>query len=100
MTKRYSKALGFFLIGCVIVAMMNRRRRPKIVVRTNGGKSLRICTSARLSPAERKEDIALQRAVSSKTREQLRQGIPVARYDAVKKAVYLEYPDGRIQYKS
>lgn len=54
--------------------------------------------SSRPSHRERREDSALQTAVFRKTQQQLAAGIPVARYDAVKRSVCLEYPDGRIEY--
>lgn len=80
--------------------MLMSRRCNSIVVTTNTGQPIRIHTDARLSPSDKREDAALQRAVSQKTGEQLKKGIPVARYDAKKKAVYLEYPDGSVQYHS
>lgn len=94
------KIVASLLIGCVFLAMLMNKRRNSIVVTTKTGQAVRIHTSTRLSPSDKREDTALQRVVLRKTKEQLKNGIPVARYDAKKKAVYVEYPDGRIQYQS
>lgn len=98
--RKDKKIVAFLLIGCVFLVMLMNRRRNSIVVTTKMGQAIRIRTGTRLSPSDKREDTALQRAVSRKTKEQLGKGIPVARYDAKKKAVYVEYPDGRVQYQS
>lgn len=56
--------------------------------------------SAALSPAERLEDWKLQRHVTRAVQRQLQSGTPVARYDASKRRVYLEYADGRVEFQS
>lgn len=85
-----------------------RRTGGKIVaVRTSSGIVLRkrmhngemsYTVSRHPSHRERREDSALQTAVFKKTQQQLASGIPVARYDATRCSVCLEYPDGHIEY--
>lgn len=53
-----------------------------------------------LSPSERLEDKRLQRHVTRTVQRQLETGIPVARYDPSNRRVYLEYPDGRVEFQA
>lgn len=64
--------------------------------KTNGERVYKV--SLRPSRVERREDSALQTAVFKKTQQQLASGVPVARYDATRRSVCLEYPDGHIEY--
>ncbi|MPL95087.1 hypothetical protein SDC9_41250 [bioreactor metagenome] len=38
-------------------------------------------------------------SVDSAVKKQLQDGVPVARYDVKKRKVYVEYPDGKIEYR-
>ena len=55
------------------------------------------------NPAIGNEDIEEVKAIQKGVREHVkmvkRKGIPVARYDFKAKKPYLEYPDGRREYK-
>lgn len=64
----------------------------KIQTRPSGGTSL--------SFADRVEDRKLRIHVKKAVQRQLLNGVPVARYDAKKKSVYMEYPDGTVEYQS
>lgn len=61
--------------------------------------SIHVKVVYRPSYFDRLEDRKIIDAVKSKVTRQLSSGVPVARYDIERRKVFLEYPDGRIEYK-
>ena len=45
-----------------------------------------------------RDDVAIKKAVSDAIADKFEKGLPVARYDLVRKQPYWEYPDGRVEY--